>query len=169
MGRARTALVGGLAIIVLGIAASSFAAAEWRSSALEANKKSFESTAAVLGSALDAKLSANVALTRTMRAHASMETQEDETQYLQWYRELQRGASSSPDVVATFIQVIPASGLPTFRREVERDRGLAVVLADVAAEVRGVVAVQRDRDAGAQQAGEVVIAQILDHAQLEVG
>jgi diguanylate cyclase (GGDEF)-like protein len=120
-GRARTALIEGLAIIVLGIAASSFAAAEWRSSALEANKRSFESTAGVLGSALDAKLSTDVALTRTMRARASMETQQDDTQYLQWYGELQRGASSTSNVIATYIQVIPAADLSTFRRQVERD------------------------------------------------
>ncbi len=118
--RARTALVGAL-IIALGLGASIFAAAEWRSSALEANRRSFESTAAALGSALEAKLSANVALTRTVRAHAVMETQQDETQFLQWYRELQRGAPSSPDVVATFIQVVPAAGLPAFRRQVETD------------------------------------------------
>ncbi|MGD0455065.1 MAG: hypothetical protein ABSB69_15860, partial [Solirubrobacteraceae bacterium] len=118
--RARTALVGAL-IIVLGLAASTFAAAEWRSSAQEANRKSFESTAAALGSALEAKLSANVALTRTVRAHAAMETQADETQYLQWYKELQRGAPSSPDVVATFIQAVPAAGLSAFRRQVETD------------------------------------------------
>ncbi len=119
-GRARTALIGGL-IAVLGLAASTFVAAEWRASALEANRKSFESTAAVLGSALEAKLSADVALTRTMRAHAALETQQSETQYLQWYRELQRGAPSSPDVVATFIQVVPASELAAFRRQVETD------------------------------------------------
>ncbi len=119
-GRARTALIGGL-ILAVGLAASTFVAGEWRASAVEANRKSFESTAAVLGSALEAKLSANVALTRTIRAHAALETQDDETQFLQWYRELQRGAPSSPDVVATFIQVVPASGLRAFRREVELD------------------------------------------------
>ncbi len=119
-GRARTALIGGL-IAILGLAASAFVAAEWRASALEANRKSFESTAAVLGSALEAKLSANVVLTRTMRAHATLETQQSETQYLRWYRELQRGAPSSPDVVATFIQVVPAAGLPAFQRQVEAD------------------------------------------------
>jgi diguanylate cyclase (GGDEF)-like protein len=117
---ARTALICAL-IAVFGLAASIFVAAEWRASALEANRKSFESTAAVLGSALEAKLSADVALTRTMRAHAALETQQSETQYLQWYRELQRGAPSSPDVVATFIQVVPASGLAGFRRQVETD------------------------------------------------
>ncbi|MGP0102936.1 MAG: putative bifunctional diguanylate cyclase/phosphodiesterase [Solirubrobacteraceae bacterium] len=118
--RARTALIGGL-VIVLGLAASTFAAAEWRSSALEANRKSFEATATDLGSALEAKLSANVVLTRTIRAHAALETQYDETQFLQWYAELQRGAPSPPDVVATFIQVVPASGLAAFRRRVETD------------------------------------------------
>jgi len=119
-GRARTALIGGL-IVVIGLAASVFVAAEWRASALDANRKSFEATTAVLGGTLEAKLSADVALTRTIRAHAALETQYDETQFLQWYRELQRGAPSSPDVVATFIQVVPAASLPAFRREVEAD------------------------------------------------
>jgi diguanylate cyclase (GGDEF)-like protein len=118
--RARTALIGGL-IVVLGLAASIVVAAEWRSSAAEANRRSFESTAADLGSALAAKLGTDVGLTRTMRAHAEMETQESETEYLQWYEELQRGAPSSPDVVAAFIQVVPAADLTAFRRHVELD------------------------------------------------
>jgi diguanylate cyclase (GGDEF)-like protein len=118
--RARTALVGGL-ILILGLAVSLVGAAAWRSSAVEANRRSFESTAADLGSALAAKLSTNVGLTRTMRAHAAMETQESETQYLEWYKELQRGVSSSPDVVAAFVQVVPAADLPAFRRRIEAD------------------------------------------------
>jgi diguanylate cyclase (GGDEF)-like protein len=119
-GRARTALIGCL-IIAIGLAASTFVAAEWRSSAQEANRKSFESTAAALSSALEAKLITDVALTRTIRAHAALETQDNETQFLQWYKELERGASSSPDISATYIQVVPASDLPAFRREIEMD------------------------------------------------
>jgi len=116
----RTTLMGVL-IAVVGLAASAFAAAEWRSSAQDANRRSFEVTAADLGSALDARLSTNVGLTRTMRARTAMGTQDDEARFLEWYRELQRGAPSSPDVVATFIQLVPASGLPAFRRRVEAD------------------------------------------------
>jgi diguanylate cyclase (GGDEF)-like protein len=119
-GRARTALIGAL-ILVLGLAVSSFVAADWRSNAREANRRSFESAAADLSSALAAKLSTNLALTRTMRARAAMETQGDETQFLQWYGELQRGATASPDIVATFIQVVPASKLLAFQRQVGAD------------------------------------------------
>jgi len=119
-GGARTALIGGL-ILILGIAASVFVATEWRASAVQANRRSFASTAADLSSALAAKLSTNIALTRTMRAHATMETQEDETHFLQWYKELQRGAPASPSVVATFIQVVPAAELSAFRLQVEAD------------------------------------------------
>jgi diguanylate cyclase (GGDEF)-like protein len=118
--RLRTALIGGL-ILVVGLAASVLIAVQWRSSAVEANRRSFESTAADLGSALAAKLSTDVGLTRTMRAHAAMETEESETQYLQWYAELQRGGSSSPGVVAAFVRVVPAAALPAFRHEVEAD------------------------------------------------
>jgi diguanylate cyclase (GGDEF)-like protein len=125
--RARTALIGTL-ILAFGLAASTFAAAEWRSSALEANRKSFEATAAVLSDALEAKLNANVVLTRTIRAHAQLETQDNETEFLQWFRELQRGAPSTPDVTATFIQVVPASGLTAFRRKVEADPAFRMLL-----------------------------------------
>jgi diguanylate cyclase (GGDEF)-like protein len=118
--RARTALIGGL-IMLLGLAASIVVATEWRSSAVEVNRRAFESTAADLSSTLAAKLSTDVDLTRTMRAHASMETQESEIQYLQWYAELQRGAPSSPDVVAAFIRVVPAAELAAFRRHAVAD------------------------------------------------
>jgi diguanylate cyclase (GGDEF)-like protein len=118
--RVRTALIGGL-ILILGLSASIVIATEWRSSAVEANRRSFESTADDLGSALAARLSTDVGLTRTMRAHASMETEESETQYQQWYGELQRGAPSSPGVVAAFIRVVPAASLTAFLRQAEAD------------------------------------------------
>jgi diguanylate cyclase (GGDEF)-like protein len=118
--RARTALIGAL-IITVGLGASIFVAAEWRASAQEANRKSFESTAAALGSTLEAKLSTDVALTRTIRAHATLETQDEETQFLRWYKELERGAPSSPNIAATYIQIVPASGVSAFRRQIEMD------------------------------------------------
>jgi diguanylate cyclase (GGDEF)-like protein len=118
--RSRIALIGGL-ILAFGLAVSIFAAREWRSSAQEANRKSFESTAALLGGALEAKLSANVALTRTMRAYATSDAQQNETNYLEWYRELQRGATSYPGVAATLIEVVPAAKLSSFRRQDEAD------------------------------------------------
>jgi diguanylate cyclase (GGDEF)-like protein len=120
--RGGAAVIGGL-ILAIGLAVSTLGAAAWRSSAQEANRKSFESTAAALGSALEAKLLIDVALTRTIRAHATLETQDSETQFLRWYKELERGAPSSPEVSATYIQVVPASGLSAFRREIETDPG----------------------------------------------
>jgi diguanylate cyclase (GGDEF)-like protein len=124
-GRARTALIGGL-IIVVGLIASTFVAAEWRSSAQESNRKSFESTSAAMGSALEAKLSTDVALTRTIRAHATLETQDNETRFLTWYKELERGAPPSPGIVATYIQMVPAAALPAFRRQIEMDPAFRV-------------------------------------------
>jgi diguanylate cyclase (GGDEF)-like protein len=125
--RARTLLIGGL-ILLLGLAASIVIATEWRSSALEVNQRSFESTAADLGSALTARLNTDIGLTRTMRAHASMETQESETQYQQWYAELQRGAPASPNVVAAFIRVVPAAKLTAYRQRIEADPAFQRVL-----------------------------------------
>jgi diguanylate cyclase (GGDEF)-like protein len=118
--RVRGVLVGGL-IVVLGVGASSFLAAEWRSNVLDSNRRSFDSTAADASSVLSAKLNTNISLTRTMRARAAMGTQDRESGFLQWYQELQRGSPAPPDVVAVLIQVVPASGLRAFRREAEVD------------------------------------------------
>ena len=123
VGRVRTVLIGG-AIIALGLGASAFLAAEWRSSAQVANRKAFDSTVDDLSSALGQKLTANVVLTRTIRARAAMGTQDDETDFLRWYAELQRGAPFRPDVLATLIEMVPASGLSAFRRQAEDDPAL---------------------------------------------
>src|SRR5277367_556973 len=98
-GRMRAASIGGL-IVVLGLAVTILLAAEWRSSARGSNKRSFQSAASDVSSTLDAKLAVNIALTRTMRAIATMEPNAGDTRFLEWYRQLQRGASASPDVTA---------------------------------------------------------------------
>jgi len=118
--RSRAALIGAL-ILALGVGLSAFLAIEWRDSARDANRKAFQFTAADLGGALAAKLNTNVALTRTMRARAAMGTQDDETRFLQWYAELQRGSPSPPDGVATLIELVRPAGLPAFLRHVEAD------------------------------------------------
>jgi diguanylate cyclase (GGDEF)-like protein len=119
-GRLRAASIGAL-IVVLGLVVSSLLAAEWRSSALDSNRASFQSTAADVSNTLDAKLDVNIALTRTMRAIATMEPGAGDTRFLEWYRQLQRGAGASPGVTAVLIQAIPAPGLPAFRRQAESD------------------------------------------------
>jgi diguanylate cyclase (GGDEF)-like protein len=119
-GRARSALIGGL-IVALGLAISAFLASSWRSSSLHANKKSFQSTVADLGDALDAKLQTKIELTRTMRSIATMEPNAGDTRFLQWYHQLQHRAPASPDVTAVFIQEVPASGLSAFRAQAEAD------------------------------------------------
>jgi diguanylate cyclase (GGDEF)-like protein len=119
-GRARASLIGWL-IIVLGLALSAFAAADLRYSAQDANRRSFQSTATDLSSTLRSTLNANIGLTRTMRALATMEPGAGETRYLQWYQQLQHGAPTRSDVVAVLIEPVPASGLSAFRRQTEAD------------------------------------------------
>lgn len=118
--RARAALIGGL-IVAVGVGSSTFLAAEWRSNVLASNKRSFDSTAADVTSALSAHLNTNIGLTRTLRARAAMGTQDGESGFLQWYQELQRGSPAPPDVIATLIELVPASGLRAFRRQAEAD------------------------------------------------
>jgi diguanylate cyclase (GGDEF)-like protein len=126
--RARAALIGAT-IIVLGLAGSAFLAAQWRSSLQQENGTSFKSTAADLSSTVNSTLGANVSLTRTMRAVATMEPSAGDTRFLQWYRQLQRGAAPSAlNVVAALIQPVPASHLADFRRQALADPALRALL-----------------------------------------
>ena len=119
-GRARAFLIGGL-IVAIGVTGSTFLASAWRSSSQRANKKSFESTVADLGSTLDAELQSKIELTHAMRSIATLEPNAGEERYMQWYRQLQHGAPTSPGVTAVFIQAVPASELPAFRAQAEAD------------------------------------------------
>jgi diguanylate cyclase (GGDEF)-like protein len=126
-GRVRSALVGGL-IVVIGVTGSAFLASAWRSSSQRANKKSFQSTVADLSNTLDAKLQTKIELTHAMRSIATMEPNAGEERFLQWYQQLQHRAPASPDLTAVFIQAIPASGLPAFRAQAEADPAFSKLL-----------------------------------------
>jgi diguanylate cyclase (GGDEF)-like protein len=118
--RLRPILIGGL-ILVVGLGTSAFLAAEWRASALSANRQAFDSQATDLSGTLKSKLNTTTGLTRVLRAIATMEPSAGQTRLLQWYQELQRDAPLQPGVVAVLIQPVPASGLPAFRRQLEAD------------------------------------------------
>ena len=126
-GRVRSALVGGL-IVVIGVTGSAFLSSAWRSSSQRANKKSFQSTVADLSNTLDAKLQTKIELTHAMRSIATMEPNAGEERFLQWYRQLQHRAPASPDLTAVFIQAVPASGLPAFRAQAEADPAFSKLL-----------------------------------------
>jgi diguanylate cyclase (GGDEF)-like protein len=119
-GGTRATVIAGL-ILALGLAISAFVAVESRSSAQEANRKSFESTATALSSAVNSKLDTDIALTRTMRSIATLEPAAGETRFLQWYSQLQRGLPATSGVHATLIQPVSASGLAAFRRRAASD------------------------------------------------
>lgn len=119
-GGTRPILIGAF-LVLIGICASAFLAVEWRSSAVDANSKAFEATATDLSGTLDSRLDSNIALTRTMRAIATMEPNTGETRYLQWYTQIQRGAPSTVGVGIALIQPVAAADLPAFRRESEAD------------------------------------------------
>ena len=121
LGRTQSAVIGVL-IVVLGLAGSAFVAGEWHSSLQAANERSFGATAADLGSALNAKLEADLGLTRAMRAIATMEPGAGQTRFLQWYAQLQGGsAPTSPDAAATLIEPVRPAALATFERQAEAD------------------------------------------------
>jgi hypothetical protein len=125
--RVRASVIAAL-IVTVGLSASAFLAFEWRASALDANRKSFASTAADLGSSLGSRLKANLSLTRAVRSIATLEPHASETRFMQWYHQLQRGSTTSTDVVAVLIQPIPASRLAAFKSQAEGDPGFRAVL-----------------------------------------
>ncbi len=125
--RARSVAIG-IAIVATGLAASFLLASAWRANALDANRKSFESTAADLSSSLGSKLATNLALTRAVRSIATMEPSAGETRFTQWYRQLHRGAGVPRDVVATLIQPISSAQLAAFREQAEADPAFRAVL-----------------------------------------
>jgi diguanylate cyclase (GGDEF)-like protein len=126
-GRARAALIGAL-IVALGFTASAFVAAGWRSNLLHTDHRSFESTAFDLSSTLDSKLDTTIALTRTMRAIATLEPNAGDTRFLQWYQQLQRGQPASRGVVAALIEPVTAAGMGAFRRQAEADPAFRALL-----------------------------------------
>jgi diguanylate cyclase (GGDEF)-like protein len=125
--RVRGAVIGVL-IVAVGLSASTFLAFEWRAGALEANRKSFASTAADLSSSLGSRLKSNLSLTRAVRSIATMEPQASETRFTQWYHQLQRGTTTSTDVVAVLIQPIAASRLAAFKSQAEGDPAFRAIL-----------------------------------------
>ncbi len=126
-GRTRAVLVGGL-IFLVGLVASAFLAAEWRSNVTNADRKSFQSAAADVSSTLDSKLDTNLEITRTMRAIATMEPAAGDTRFLQWYSQLRLGSSATPGATAELIQPITAAGLPAFRRQAQADPAFSALL-----------------------------------------
>lgn len=121
LGSTRAAVIGA-AILILGLAASAFVAAEWHSSLQRADRKSFSSTAAYLSSAVDSHLDANYDLTRAMRAIATMEPSASETRFQRWYTLLEQGGSPlTHDVAAALIEPVPAAQLGAYRRRAEAD------------------------------------------------
>jgi diguanylate cyclase (GGDEF)-like protein len=125
---ARAKLIAGV-IVALGLAITAFLAVESSSSAQEANRRAFQSTATDLASAVTATLATDVDLTRTMRAIATLEPNAGETRFLQWYRQLQHGLNAPSGVVATLLQPVPASDLAAYMRQIESDPGLRALMA----------------------------------------
>ncbi len=126
-GRVRTTLLGGL-IIALGLAATAFVAAEWRSKVLNTDRASFESTASDVSSSIDSSLHSDLAQTHALRAIATMEPNAGETRFLQWYRQLERGNAGRLGVSSALIEIVPASRLPAFRLQAESDPAFRALL-----------------------------------------
>lgn len=125
--RLRSRWLGAL-IVLFGVSSSLFLAAEWRESALAANRNSAASTERDLINTLSSKLDVNLALTRTMRAIATLEPGANETRYIRWYRDLQTEGKASDNVVATLIEPVRQARLAAFRHHAESDPAFRRVL-----------------------------------------
>jgi diguanylate cyclase (GGDEF)-like protein len=121
IGRGRVAVIGAL-ILLIGFGASAYLADQRSSSLAQDNQRSFQVTAGDVSDALTAKLDANIDLTRTMRAVASLEPNAGEARYVRWYAELRRGlAHGSQSADAVLIVPVAASSLPAFERQALAD------------------------------------------------
>jgi diguanylate cyclase (GGDEF)-like protein len=121
LGRTQAAAFGAL-ILILGILTSAFLAGEWHASEQAANRRSFDTATADLAGNLASKLQANVSLTRTMKAIATIEPNAGETRFLEWYAQLERGGTPvSPNVSAALIEPVTAARLAAFERAAESD------------------------------------------------
>jgi diguanylate cyclase (GGDEF)-like protein len=119
----------GALIIALGLAASAFFAVEWRSSLTSANKRAFESAATDVSGVVKSNVASSVLQTRTLSAIAALEPEANESRYLAWYRQLKRPGAAPLGVSSAIIQIVPASQLAAFRRQVEADPAYRALLA----------------------------------------
>ncbi|MHB8243159.1 MAG: putative bifunctional diguanylate cyclase/phosphodiesterase [Solirubrobacteraceae bacterium] len=119
----------GTFIVALGLGITAFLVIESHSSAAQSNKEAFRATADDLSTAVASKLENDIALTRTMRAIATLEPRAGESRFRLWYQELQRDLRPTEGVVATLIQPVPASGLAAYRRQAESDPTFRTLLA----------------------------------------
>jgi diguanylate cyclase (GGDEF)-like protein len=126
--RVQTALIGAV-ILVLGIAASGFAASEWRSNLRRANEHAFASTATDVSSTLSSRLDAALAQTRTLRTIATLEPSVGDTRFTQWYDELRRRAPAPIGVASALIEFVPASKLQAFLNAAKSDPLFRTLLA----------------------------------------
>lgn len=126
--RVQRALIGAV-ILVLGIAASGFAASEWRSNLRHANEHAFASTATDVSSTLSSRLDADLAQTRTLRTIATLEPSVSDTRFTQWYNELRHGAPAPSGVSSALIEFVPASKLHAFLSAVRSDPLFGALLA----------------------------------------
>ena len=120
-GRRRVAVIGTL-ILLSGLGASAYLGDQRSSGLNQGNERSFQVTAGDVTDALTAKLDANIDLTRTMRAVASLEPNAGEARYVRWYAQLRRGAApESQSADAVLIVPVAASKLAAFEREALAD------------------------------------------------
>ncbi|HLM86513.1 MAG TPA: EAL domain-containing protein [Solirubrobacteraceae bacterium] len=113
-------MISGL-IIVVGCVGSAVLASERRTNLLRTDRQSFKTAAADLSSAVDSKLDAGLALTRTLRAIATLEPTAGDTRFVEWYDQLQRRGGAPAGVASALIQVVPATRLPAFLRAASSD------------------------------------------------
>ncbi len=130
LGRTQAAAFGAL-ILILGVVTSAFLADEWHSSLQAANRRSFQTATADLAGNLASKLQANVSLTRTMKAIATIEPNAGESRFLEWYGQLEHGGTPiSPNVSAALIEPVTAAQLPAFERAAEADPAYRALIDD---------------------------------------
>ena len=108
-------------LLAVGVGASVAAALAWRSSVQNNAKAAFRSTAADVASSLGSSLQGNLDFVSSVRGVATILPGLSNAQFGQWYAVLHGPERLAGSGSAALIAAVPASALPVFAAQVERD------------------------------------------------
>jgi diguanylate cyclase (GGDEF)-like protein len=110
-----------IVILLVGIAASLFAANAWRNSVQRHDGQEFQSTASDVTAALSSTIQRDLALTRTVRAIVTREPNIQEAAFKGWSNQLRVGHNATDGLLIFYVRPVSLAGLPAYIREVKTE------------------------------------------------
>jgi diguanylate cyclase (GGDEF)-like protein len=110
-----------IVILLVGIAASLFAANAWRNSVQRHDSQEFQSTASDVTAALSSTIQRDLDLTRTVRAIVAREPNIQEAAFESWSSQLRAGHNATNGLLIFYVRPVSLAGLPAYIREVKTE------------------------------------------------